>query len=113
MSNFTIGHVEVLREERWSWRAAAVWIHACAILALGAGNIVQGLRIATLEDRVATLESRGDRTASMQAMLAYQELQLASHSEALVDWYRYRRLRAQGWGTGHYWAAVALRGEDR
>ncbi|MGH9022588.1 MAG: hypothetical protein ACRDV9_05745 [Acidimicrobiia bacterium] len=113
MSNFLVGRVEVLREERWSWRAAAVWIHACAILALGAGNIVQGLRVAALEGRVAALESRGDRTAAMQALLTYHDLQLAGQSEALADWYRYRRARADGWGTGHYWAAVALRGEDR
>lgn len=90
-----------------SWRDALVAVlaivAAASTLATASLAMVvhyQGLQIAAMDERIEALEDS----------YTYHDLQLSAHSDALVDWYKWRESRSHHWGSGNYWAAlVALR----
>lgn len=63
----------------------------------------QGLQIAAMEERLDGLKSSYE----------YHDLQLDAHSDALVDWYKWRKGRSEHWGSGNYWAALVAVREGR
>lgn len=62
----------------------------------------QDVRIDGLVGRVELLESQ----------YGYHEIALDAHGEALVDWYKVRRVRAEHWGSAIYWAEKAAQVAD-
>ncbi|MGH7164993.1 MAG: hypothetical protein ACREIS_05645 [Nitrospiraceae bacterium] len=62
----------------------------------------QNVRIDGLAGRVELLESQ----------YGYHEIMLDAHGEALVDWYKVRRVRAEHWGSAIYWAEKAAEMAD-